>query len=90
MKKSKKSKKWKINPAIFGPPPTPTPNDMYAVDGVKYIREDLVNQKMDATMERIAKALETQVEFLKKWDKPMGEMSKMMSGLGKKTPPYPV
>lgn len=60
------------------------PQDWYTVDGVKYLREDLVNQKMEGIMERMAKALETQVEFIKKWDKPMQEMSRMMGSIGKK------
>ena len=44
----------------------PNNADWYTVDGVKYLREDLVNQKMDGIMERIAKALETQTEWLMK------------------------
>lgn len=45
--------------------------DIYEVDGVRYIREDLVPEKMEAIMERIAIAQETQTAFYKRWERKM-------------------
>ena len=45
------------------------PRDWYSVNGVRYLREDLVTVKVDNIMERIAVAQEVQADFYKKWDK---------------------
>lgn len=65
--KPQKRKPQKVKQTKFNTYETQKP-DYFDVNGVKYLREDLVNKKMDAIMERIATALETQASFCKKWD----------------------
>lgn len=52
--------------------------DVYEMDGVKYIREDLVHKKMESIMERIAIAHEAQAEFYKRWEKKMEPVIELM------------
>lgn len=53
------------------------PADSYDVDGIRYIREDLLQSKMESIMERIAVAQETQATFYKKYDKFVEPLMKM-------------
>lgn len=55
--------------------------DTYHVNGIVYVREDLMNSKVNSIMERIAVGVETQAEFYKKYDK---EMNFLMMTLRKK------
>lgn len=50
------------------------PQDWYNVNGIRYLREDLVTAKVDNIMERIAIAQETQANFYKKYDKMMSPL----------------
>ena len=67
-------------------PPITTDNkaDVYNVGGVKYIREDLVERKMDSIMERIAIAQEKQIAFYERWEKQMHPIMKIMENAIKK------
>lgn len=51
--------------------------DWFTVDGVKYLREDLVDNQMVSIMERIAKSIEVQTSFYVKWDKSMDSVAEM-------------
>ena len=63
------------------------------VDGDRYIREDMVESKMEKIMERIAVAQETQAAFYNKYDKMMSplidtymaEITKSVAKLKKKS-----
>lgn len=44
------------------------PSEYYDVNGIRYIRQDLVPDKMDKIMDRIATAQEVQANFYKKYD----------------------
>ena len=48
------------------------------VDGIRYIREDLVPQKMESIMERIAVAQEKQSEFYAKYDAQIAPLMDMV------------
>ena len=47
------------------------PNDVYKVNGVRYIREELTQDKMTSIMERIAVAQEKQLAVYERTEKMM-------------------
>lgn len=53
------------------------PQDWYTVNGIRYIREDLVTAKADFFMERIAVAQEKQAAFYEKYDAMIAPLMKM-------------
>lgn len=57
--------------------------DVYEMNGVRYIREDLVQRKMDSIMERIAISQEKQAAFYERWEEQMKPMIKIINKMVK-------
>lgn len=52
--------------------------DVYEMDGVRYIHEDLIQDKMSSIMERIAVAQEKQCAMYERMEKMMNPMMKVI------------
>ena len=68
----------KPKPKQFQEYPPSKKADVYEMDGVRYIREDLVQDKMSSIMERIAVALEKQLAMYERMEKMMNPMMKVI------------
>lgn len=62
--------------------------DSYLVDGVRYIREELVQSKMESIMERIAVAQEEQLKLYQWVHKRMEPMMKIIEMNIKRMPKF--